>query len=280
MTTHGIYFIANDRILDLAVAFLNSVRTFEPQIPISLIPYDGDHGNLIGVAREYQVDLWEDNDLLARCDDISRRYHGTVSGQYRKLAIWNGPYDRFAYLDVDAVLTSSITVPLTLLDAYDILVATSNVASIRRFVWKDNFVRDVAEFDTEFAANTGFIFSKRGILDFNQIEIGASSALILAPVMELNCAEQPLLNYLIVTSGASYSSLSLLARQTQRRDIPTEIWSGFFDGDLLSRRSPALAIHWAGEWQNGKHLKDPFWLHFRFLRETCRAEDEKCARVP
>jgi len=36
----GIYITANDKVMDYAIACLNSIRLYDPEIPIVLIPYD------------------------------------------------------------------------------------------------------------------------------------------------------------------------------------------------------------------------------------------------
>src|SRR5580700_4040078 len=112
----GVYFIGNDNTYDLAVAFLNSLRTFEPLIPVCFIPYDSQIENIIELKHRYNVTVWDDDATLLRCDAISERFHGRTCGQYRKLAIWSGPYQRFVYLDIDTVLLSRLELPFTLLD--------------------------------------------------------------------------------------------------------------------------------------------------------------------
>jgi hypothetical protein len=76
--------------------------------------------------------------------------------------------------------------------------------------------------------------------------------------MELFCAEQPLLNYLIVSSGRPYTSLHVLNHR-KRLNIPLEIWAGTPGGVVeegkikFQNRASPLLVHWAGEW----HPKKP-----------------------
>jgi len=268
MNERGLYFIANDATYDLAVALLNSVRTFEPLMPICLIPYNRNYGRILALKSIYQFSLWEDQAALCWCDEIGERFHGATLGQYRKLAMWNGPFQEFAYLDVDTVLLSGLDVSFSLLKDYDIVTGTSDSAASRSFVWKDTLPE--VSFDSAYAANTGVLFSKRNIVSCDDVTRSVEAALPYAAHMELMCAEQAFLNYLIVTSGLRYSSLKRIARETNRKDLPQHVWSGRFDGDLLNLKSPALVIHWAGEWQRGAHLRSPVWNHFRHLRSDCR----------
>jgi hypothetical protein len=268
--TTGLYFIANDHVYDLAIAFLNSIRIYEPLLPLCLIPYNDHSAQIVALANEYQFTVWQDRDTLRRCDAISKQFHGAVLGQYRKLAIWEGLYDQFAYIDVDTVLLNGIDIPLKMLDDFDFLTATSDLPAIRKYVWKDSLPPSAQAVDSKYAANTGILFSKREMLTMANIERKLDEALQLAPYMELKCAEQALLNYLIVTSGRRYSSLSRICRERNRKDIPQAVWSGDFDGDLLKRRLPALVLHWAGQWQGGEHLTSPVWRYFRHSRDDCR----------
>jgi len=280
MSTYGIYLIANDRMYDLAVALLNSVRTFEPTISVCIIPYNDEYSKIRSLAFRYGCSVWTDHDLLHRCDAIGEAFLGFKSGQYRKLALWDGPFDYFAYFDIDMILLNSLEIPFACLSDLDILVATSDIPSIRHFVWKNSLLPEAAPFDTQFAANTGCIFSRRKTVTIEFIENAAKEALSYIEFMELECAEQPFLNYLIVTSGARYSSIHTLCKEQQRSNLPREVWSGRFSGDLLELRHPVLAIHWAGEWQHGEHLKSPIWKYFRNLQVDYQQVDAKALPIP
>ena len=269
MTTRGIYFIANDAIRELTIAFLNSVRTFEPQIPICFIPYDDHCEQVVGLQSTYDFTVWAEHSALRWCDAISERFHGTALGQYRKLAIWNGSFEEFVYFDADTVLLSGLDLIFGLLKEHDILAATSDNPANRKFVWKDSLPPEPG-FDSAYAASTGVLVSKQGLFTRAEIDRRVEAALPYAGHMELACAEQAFLNYMIVTSGKRYSSIRQAARETHRRYIPQHVWSGRFQGDLLTMADPVLTIHWAGEWQRGEHRRSPVWRHFRHLRDECR----------
>jgi hypothetical protein len=262
----GIYFLANDRVLELSIAFLNSVKTFEPELPVCFIPFDSDIGSLLRLSEDYGFSVWSDGSVLQRCDAISRQFHSDTLGQYRKLAIWEGQYEQFVYIDVDTILLSSLEAIFPLLREHDVITGVSNLESIRRFVWSGDATVLLPELDVKYAANTGFIASKRGILSLQMAETWLNHAMALKNQMELDCAEQPFLNYLIVTSGMKYTSLSQLRRNGITPLLPKQVWAGSFDEDLLVEEALPLLIHWAGRWQRGDHLKSSIWQHFRALR--------------
>ena len=265
----GIYFIASDTTYDLVVACLNSIRVFEPLLPLCLIPYNSECSRISSLSDIYKFTIWTDEDVLHRCYAISRLFHANTVGQYRKLAAWEGEFDEFVYIDIDTVLLSRLELGLRLLTSYDVVTGTSNLESIRKYVWKGDIEDLMPNLDTEYAANTGFILSKRGVLSLSEAEAKAKESLLIKDCMELECTEQPFLNYLIVTSGCRYSSLSQIRRVEKRRDLPVEIWGGLFDDDILHLSKGVQLVHWAGRWQDGTQLKSPTWRHFRYLRGDC-----------
>lgn len=262
----GVYFIANDNCLDLAISFLNSFRVVEPNLSLCLIPFNDECDEIRSLAKEYGFTIWADETALQRCDAISNRFHPVTVGQYRKLCMWDGPFDRFIYIDIDTVILSPLDKPFIMLESYDIITAISDLPHLRAFVWRDGVESISPTLDLAYSANTGFIGSRRGTLSWANIESDLEVALALKPYMALECTEQPLLNYLIVTSGFRYSSLSKIRRDENRPDMPRAIWSGRLR-KIDSLPASTLLVHWAGEWQRGEHHKSTLWKYFRHLRD-------------
>lgn len=274
---HGVYFLANDRVYDQVVAFLNSFREHNPTIALRLIPFADDTTRVEALASRYGFSLWSDAEVLNRCDAISAQFHGEVVGHYRKLAAWEGEFDRFLYIDCDTVVLRPVDFVFEYLDRYDFLTSHSNIPTIRKFVWRDS-IYDAAALTREqirYAANTGFVASRRDALDLDRAEARLDGALALADHMELICCEQPLLNYLIVTSGRPYTSLSSIAAKTGDWGIPQERWAGMsidMVPDTQVPQPPILLVHWAGEWEKSRREGTPIphrelWEHYRTLSE-------------
>ena len=284
MTQQGVYFLADDGILDMAIAFLNSFRVYNPTIALCLIPYADNVEQLSSLRQQYDFTIWRDVATLQWCDEISRSFHGCVVGQYRKLAIWEGPFDRFVYIDSDTVVLHSIDFALRYLDRFDFLTAQSDLPSIRCWVWRDSIYATGALTDGQisYAANTGFLASRRECLPRAQIQARLPAALALSKHMELLCCEQPLLNYLIVTSGLRYTSLYAVARDASAWfGVPLEIWAGHpsivaRDGRVIHPRKKILMMHWAGEWQRARDegRQIPYydlWSYYRDLAPPQKA---------
>jgi len=252
----GVYFLANDAVMELAVAFLNSFRTHNMTTALCLIPFDRNCTKITRLGPKYRFEVFEDAETLAICDETSRRFHNRVEGQYRKLATWNGPFDEFAYIDADSVLVRPLDFVFRLLDEFGVLTAHSNTLESRKYVWRDSIAgsKELSVDQTAFAANTGFFASSKKTSLWSGVQQKAESALRLKGHMALNCHEQSFLNYLIVTSGTQYDSLLNLWRRDGRRDIALEHWAGWrrlsIGNRILARGTPWFAkvflFHWAG----------------------------------
>ena len=275
----GAYFLANDAILEQAIGFLNSFRTYNPTIPLCLIPFADDYSRIGALSGRYGFTVWRDENVLRRCDAISREFHdGRTMGQYRKLAMWTGPFDEFVYVDSDTIVLEPVDFVFEFLSRYGFVTSHSNIQEIRRWVWRDSIYQTnvLSRGQIAFAANTGFVVSRTGLIDPEAVWRDLAEPLSLAPHMELLCCEQPLLNYLMVTSGVRYSSLWVIAAKRRMTDMPLEQWAGddigrVEEGRLIpSRANRVLLVHWAGEWQRARDEggKIPYydlWQHYRAM---------------
>jgi hypothetical protein len=266
----GVYFLSSDSMLDLTIAFLNSFRAHNPELPLCFVPHNTSSEDVAALAGEYNFSVWSDLFLLKHCDAISARFHGEPAGHYRKLALWEGHFDEFIYIDVDTVVLRSLDFVYQFLVDYDFVTSHSHIPSIRKFVWRDSAVGHVSAAHLAYSANTGFIASRRHALRIEEIGPRVDEAVSLAHHMELMCAEQPLLNYLIVSSGKRYTSLRQISKVSGLYNIPLERWGGNFKGAIRNGTVEVLPlpllVHWAGIWREQRHLKCDVWNHYRNLR--------------
>ncbi len=268
----GAYFLANDHVADLALAFLNSFRSYNPDLALCLIPFDDDIDTLLSLQSRFGFTVWADRHSLVRCDEISHRIHGFVAGHYRKLAMWDGPFGEFAYIDTDTVVMANLSFTFPLLKQYAFITSHSDIPDIQRFVWKETaqLAGHLSERQIAFSANTGFIVSKAGEIRLASVASGLDKALQLRPCMELTSMEQPLLNYLIVTSGRPYTSLRQLNRENPWAHFPEERWAGgpvglVRNGQVVYPPHPrVLLVHWAGHWRNSDRQEIPHYELWRY----------------
>ena len=283
----GLYFIADDRVLDLAIAFLNSVRDTNQTLPLCLIPYSNKIDELRGLAKLYRFTLFPRPDVLNWCDEVSRCVSGATLGQYRKLAMWEGVWDDFIYIDVDSVVLADLTPVFDLLRYYDIITSHSDLPGLVRWVWKSSIWRsdELLPDQIAFSANTGFVGSKKQVLSIATMSQLLQDAMRLRRHMELRCAEQPLLNYFIVKSGVRYTSLLSLARCFERLHIDhslvSEQWAGtpglvIENWGVKSATGRRVAVlHWAGKWQPTAIER----VSFRILRTLGRKTESRRIRA-
>jgi hypothetical protein len=272
----GVYFLANDGVLDQALAFLSSFRTYHPWTPLCLIPFGDDVAALRDLRDRFEFTVFDDTDLLRQCDEISRAFHRSTRGQYRKIAMWDGPFDEFVYIDCDTVVLHNVHFVLRYLDRYSFVTSHSDQPEVRKWVWRDSIygAGALTEQQISFAASTGFVASRRDALSVAHASARLDDALALVDHMELVCVEQPFLNYLMVTSGAPYTSLYEISRSTGAWDLPTERWAGdpsfkVHNGQIVDQPTPTLTLHWAGEWAKARRTNtdipyQQLWSHYRY----------------
>lgn len=277
-TARGVYFLANNHVIELAIAFLNSFRTHNPNIPLCLIPFDDKVDKILELRETYSFEVYENQDLLTACDEMSAKFHGHVCGAYRKLVAWDGPFEEFVYIDTDTIVVQPIDFVFENLAHADIFTANSNVPAMRKWVWKDSIDEStvLSREQISFAANSGFFVSKSKLLSMAYVKTKIDAALELKEHMELHCMEQPLLNYLIVTSGYRYGSLLEFRKSKINRRVKHEWWAGTPGGYVRKGKfrllfgPPIFLVHWAGVWQkDGGTLADiPYkrlWDYYRHL---------------
>lgn len=280
--TQGVYFMANNKVVDLVTAFLNSFRIHNKDLPLCLIPYNDDFEQIVVLKDIYNFSVFDNQELLDFCDAISIKFHGNTVGAYRKMVAWEGNFEQFIYIDIDTIVLDSLSFVWKNLSHCKIFTSHSNVSEIRKWVWKDSIYENerLTKTQIEYAANTGFIVSTKNILSMNWIIDQVDEALTLKEDMELLCMEQPFLNYLIVTSGYNYGSLLQFSIRGVGRgvnsDVKFEFWAGL-PGGIVKKgrlidpyRRPLFLIHWAGVWQqNNEDLtKIPYrklWIYYRHL---------------
>ena len=104
--SRGIYIAANDRVTEQAIALLNSIRFYDKDTPVVLIPYDNNYQAIAQLlAQNYGVKVYEDLPFIERLSqqlyDIFGKNFFARPNQFRKQACWFGEFDEFLYIDTD-----------------------------------------------------------------------------------------------------------------------------------------------------------------------------------
>lgn len=256
--SRGVYILANNRVFDLVVAFLNSFRATNPELPLCLIPFDDHTEKIARLADRYHFSIFDDRDLLQSYDQIGCRLQGRAIGQYRKIAAWKGPYERFIFIDIDTVVLRPLDEVFDLLDGHDYIAGHSHFPNTRMWTWRDSAYAGagLSAEQIDYSANTGFFASKVDLFSDDRLAQTVASAMPLRAHMNLGTYEQAFLNYLVVTLGIRYTSLSQIEASNEKAGIPCECWPGDpkwkLTGDsglrFGGKERPVLFIHWAGCW--------------------------------
>ncbi|MFQ4137498.1 Npun_R2821/Npun_R2822 family protein [Nodosilinea sp. PGN35] len=286
MTSRGIYITANDKVLDHAIACLNSIRAHDPSIPVMLIPYNDDYHQVAAVlGRDYGVEVYPDLEFIQRLSENLHAIFGegffARPNQFRKQACWFGPFDRFLYIDTDVVVFSAIANVLDALDDHDFISYDYQHRGGIRNVFAPAIVEQgvftAAELEDMF--NCGFWGSKKGLVSEQDLYDTFAECAAHPDYFDFSekTSDQPIINYLILKRMARRFNLV-----RQPGGGPGN-WAGsphfVQEGMTLSDpnvNKPLDYLHWAGyRIQPGCPYWD-IWAHYRYLRDP----DSRPADVP
>lgn len=297
----GICTLANDRVYDQLIALLNSIEANAgKQIPVCIYPYD-DNTEKIAAAIKHrpQVQLYNNSESIHKWDEFARRVwdtHPTAKqrwqkigsngyhrfGTHRRYGAFDGPFDRFLYMDADTLLISPPDAIFAQLDSSDWVVYD--------FQYKDpTHVYEVSSpklreiFPPERIEReifcSGLYASKRDIFDEAQREwlisrLKDGEAEILYPM----APDQTILNYMVMRSGLSFANLARQLPPDSRTG--NSVTSSHFTTDggmVLDKGNPLTYLHYIGisssifaDLCQGENLDFPYrdvFLHYRYLSE-------------
>ncbi len=139
--TSGIYIVANDKVYDQLVALLNSIETnCGKDTPICLIPYDRNI-DLVKqeISRRNNMQLFSDDESIAKWEqfitEFQALYHAhppqgadkgvpqrtNALGMHRRYCAFDGPFEKFIYIDCDTLLFQPVDFIFSMLDEWDFM---------------------------------------------------------------------------------------------------------------------------------------------------------------
>lgn len=273
--TRGIYLLADDRVVDHAIALAASLRARDAETPVVLIPYTERYAAVAEIlARHFDVRLYEDLELVERIPRMARRAFGEGflrrPDNLRKQACWFGPFDEFLYLDADIVVFERIVRLLDHLAEHDFVCCDDQHEGGLRHVFSERIVHE-AVFTPEqlgHVFNGGLWGSRRGLISEDDLYATFEECAERRACLDFahGGTDQPILNYLV---------LSRLRRRHNlfRRPGPEpRMWAGTRGfkrrGDLLIDPAvgrPLRFLHWAGTWIGPGGPYWDTWKRYRFL---------------
>ena len=298
---NGICTLANDRVYDQLIALLNSIeRLYGQEMPICIYPYDSQTERIKAALRHRpQVQLYDDAASIARWDQFVRQVwdaHPTARqrwgnpdptyyhrvGTHRRFCAFDGPFERFLYMDADTLLLDSVDAMFAELEQHDWVMYD--------FQHRDpSHVYEIssAQLEPVFALEriqreifcSGFYAARRGLFDAaTRAELLAALQAGEAEILYPMAPDQTILNYMVMKSGLSSCNLALGWPKSRRTG--NSVTSAHFELQghrLYDQGKPLTYLHYIGLSSQlfsrlcaGENLDFPYretFLHYRYLSE-------------
>lgn len=297
----GICTLANDRVYDQLIALLNSIEAIYGQaMPVCVYPYDDNIEQITQeIAHRPSVQIYNNQESIQRWDEFARNIwdaHPTAQkqwlkvdqekyhrfGTHRRYGAFDGPFDRFVYMDADTLLMSPLDTIFNQLNYHDWVVYDFQYTDLSH-VYDEKSSKLTEIFSSEQLKTeifcSGFYASKKDIFPqtlreslLDKLRQGEAEILYsMAP-------DQTILNYMVMRSGISSCNLAL--------DLPVDektgccVTSNHFvarDNILYDRSNRLTYIHYIGISSKffkqicaGHNIDFPYrdiFLHYRYLHE-------------
>lgn len=276
--TRGIYIIANDRATEQSIALLNSIRLYDPDVPVIMIPYDDQYQQAAAeLSARFGVMIYEDLEFI---DRLSRRLQQTFGeqffarpNQFRKQACWFGPFDEFLYIDTDIVVFEKIADRLNYLADCDFLCNDYQHAKGVKNVFTSKVLEAgvFTEAELKDIFNGGFWSSKKGLISESDLYETFAECATHPEYFDFSekTSDQPIINYMILKRLKRRINLVRVEGKGPGN------WAGsphfqrqgynLFDPNA---GQPLQYLHWAGiRIQPGCPYWE-IWEHYRYLNEA------------
>ncbi|MBW4517128.1 MAG: alpha-1,3-mannosyltransferase family protein [Timaviella obliquedivisa GSE-PSE-MK23-08B] len=277
--TRGIYITANDRVTEHAIALLNSIRFYDPEIPVVLIPYDDQYqavAELLG--QKYGVTVYEDLEFI---DRLSNKLHQVFGdrffarpNQFRKQACWFGSFDEFIYIDTDIVVFERISDNLNYLSEYDFICSDYQHAGGIANVFSAKVFEDgiFTEAECQDIFNGGFWGSKKNRISEAELYEVFSECAAHPEYFDFSqkTSDQPIINYMMLKRIPKRFNIVRRPGKAPGNWAGTPHFIKVGEDRLIDPKTSNQTLqylHWAGmKIQPGCSYWE-IWEHYRYLNE-------------
>jgi hypothetical protein len=286
--TRGIYITANDKVTEQAIALLNSIRCYDKETPITLIPYDDNYRDIARLlAEKYNVSVYPDLEFIERISlnlyNIFGKDFFARPNQFRKQACWYGEYDEFLYIDTDIVVFDKIIDNLNYFKDYDFLCFDYQYKAGIKNVFTEKVIEE-GVFTTEELQdlfNGGFWASKKNLLTEAEIYETFKECAAHPEYFDFSqkTSDQPIINYMMLKRiPRRFNLVKKTANEPGN-------WAGSphfqRQGNILidtKNNRPLQYIHWAGFRINPSTPYWDIWKHYRYLDDLNPPADPEPAK--
>jgi hypothetical protein len=275
----GIYITANDRVIEHSIALLNSIRFYDPETPVVLIPYDDNYHQVAELLNQrYGVTVYEDLEFI---DRLSQKLHQVFGdkffarpNQFRKQACWFGPFDEFIYIDTDIVVFEKIADTMNYLADYDFICSDYQHAGGIKNVFSAKVIEEgiFTEAECQDIFNGGFWGSKKNRISEAELYEVFSECAAHPEYFDFSqkTSDQPIINYMMLKRIPKRFNI------VRRPGKAPGNWAGtrhfVVEGDHLidpkTDNQRLQYLHWAGmKIQPGCSYWE-IWEHYRYMHEA------------
>ncbi len=274
----GAYFSANDVVYDWTIAFLNSFRTFNPNLRLILIPFNDNCDSIYQLQEKYNFEIYIDP-TFDRLEAIGRAFElgYTATGPYwfRRYASFWGPLDRFIYLDARQVVLADLQPIVEALDddKFDLLHFDCAIDQ----VYEPGELRcQLLRQGKGRGFNSGRWAARKGLFTIEELELFAASAIKVRTQLNPRNTDQAFINYCCDMKPIYYGHVAQVLGgicQTSWARQPGNIYqeSGkyyLWDYGGLDHKKQLLLMHWAGYQWMYFHPHKFLLLSFRMPKKS------------
>ncbi|WP_414563557.1 MULTISPECIES: hypothetical protein [unclassified Anabaena] len=252
----GVYFSANDAVYDWTIAFLNSFRTFNPDLQLILIPFNDKCDRLFNLSDIYKFEVYTDSFFL-RLEVIGQAFElgYTPTGPYwfRRYASFWGPLEHFMYLDARQIVLADLKPFIEAVETYGFDFLHYDCA-INQVYEPGEFRQEALRQGRGRGFNSGRWASRKGLFSIEEFEKLAESALKIRNQLNPRNTDQAFINYCCDTKPLRYGHFAEViggicqngwARQSGKiylKDGKYYLW----DYGGLDHKKQVVILHWAG----------------------------------
>lgn len=252
----GVYFSANDAVYEWAIAFLNSFRTFNPDLRLILIPFNEQCDRLLKLSNIYNFEVYIDSSF-SRLEAIGQAFElgYTPTGPYwfRRYASFWGPLDYFIYLDVRQLILADFKPLIEAIETlgFDLLHYDCAVDQVYEL---GEFRQKLLRQGRGRGFNSGRWASRRGLFSLEEFEELAQSALKIRSQLNPRNTDQAFINYCCDTKLVRYSHFAEAIGGICQNGWARQSGNIFqkygkyylWDYGGLDHHKQVVLIHWAG----------------------------------
>jgi len=274
--SRGIYIVGNDRVIDNAIALLNSIRAYDPDTPIVMIPYNNQYQAIAEIiTKSYGVQIYEDLQFLENISNLVNKICGDNffdrPNLLRKLACWFGPFEEFLYIDTDIVVFEKIIDNLNFLSDYDFICCDYQHLGGINQVFTPKILEVFSQEDIKDVFNTGFWGSKKRLISQQDLDETFTFCASHPKYFHLLNSDQTILNYLILNKTQPNRRLNLVRQPVKGPGNWAGSKSFKREGNLLIDQNvnqPLKFLHWAGVRIAPGYPYWDIWEHYRYLNTS------------